>query len=402
VGWSIARRHRVAAAAALVSLLAALGVAPRAAAQGLGAFVPIAHPGGADALAHFHDALGRAAKGAGRARIVVYGDSHTSEDQYTGFLRQRLQARFGDGGPGFVVPVVPFPCSAHQRLDVEDGGSWTTLRAGGARRAPDAYGLAGYAGEASARTWGAAQLRGAGPGATRLDLSYLEQPGGGRFELLVDGLTVRTVSTRAARRSAGFVAVEAPGRRVEVRTRGDGPVRIFGVSFERGAAGVIVDSLGIPGAKARDQLSWDRGPWSASLARVDPDLVVVEYGTNESGGDLQGMTRYERDLRAVLAGLGEVRGDASCLLVGPTEWPERRQGGAWAPRARTAAITAVQRRVAAEVGCGFFDTLAFMGGPGSMVRWVTSSPPLALSDHVHLTDDGHRRWAEVLERALVP
>jgi lysophospholipase L1-like esterase len=405
MGHSMARRARI--AAALVAAVAALGGAPRAEAEDLGVAVPIEHPRGADALARFRAALGEAAAGAGRARIAVYGDSHTALDQYTGFLRRRLQARSGDGGPGFVVPVVPFPCSAHQELDVEDGGGWTTLRVRGAKGAsnagpgPGVYGLAGYAVETSAKTWGAASLRDSAAPASRFDVSYVRQPGGGRFELLVDGQSVRVVSTRAAGRSPGFVAVDVPGRRLELRTLGDGQVRVLGVSVERGAAGVIVDALGIPGAKARDQLSWDRAAWSASLARVDPDLVVLEYGTNESGGDLQGMSRYERDLRAVIAGLREVAPGASYLLLGPTEWPEPRPGGRWVSRARTANINAVQRRVAAELGCGFFDTLAFMGGPGAMVRWVASSPPLALSDHVHLTDDGHRRLGEVLERALL-
>jgi hypothetical protein len=42
-----------------------------------------------------------------------------------------------------------------------------------------------------------------------------------------------------------------------------------------------------------------------------------------------------------------------------------------------------------------------MGGPMSMLDWVAADPPMARADHVHLTWHGHRRLAEVLEKALL-
>lgn len=35
------------------------------------------------------------------------------------------------------------------------------------------------------------------------------------------------------------------------------------------------------------------------------------------------------------------------------------------------------------------------------VRWVAHLPPLALTDHVHFTDEGYRRLGDALERALL-
>jgi lysophospholipase L1-like esterase len=302
------------------------------------------------------------------------------------------------------MPIHPFPCHDYQDVLVGQLGLWKTIRVRGRHRPRDAYGLAGYAIETSKSTSGFIELlrtAGRGSAVTHLDVFYLGQPGGGRVEIIVDGVKVRQFSTGASSRGPGVSRIKRSGHRIELRTVGDGPVRLFGVSLERSNTGVVVDTFGIPGSKGRDQLVWDAEVQRAQLERIAPDLLVLEYGTNESGGDLQGMPRYEQDLRAVVKRLRSMRPHSSCLLMGPSEWPERRPNGSYRPRARTKSINDVQRRVARDEGCGFFDTLAFMGGPGSMIRWASHDPPLALSDHVHFTDEGHRRLARALETALL-
>ena len=60
----------------------------------LGEQIEIEDPSGS-ALDHFHDALARAERHQGQARIVVWGASHTAGDEYAGLLRRDLQERFG-------------------------------------------------------------------------------------------------------------------------------------------------------------------------------------------------------------------------------------------------------------------------------------------------------------------
>jgi len=382
----------------------AIGLCPgQPRAEALGRAITLDDPSG-HALDQLHAALRAARDGTGRARLTFYGDSHTSEDLYTGPLRHSLQRRFGDGGPGLVMPVHPFPCHDHSDVVISHEGPWSTVVVKGRHRPRDAYGPAGYAVESRAKAWGRVDLRAnatKGSATVSTEVLSLDQPGGGHLEVLVDGRRASRLSTVAKTRQLGARRVEGASRRIEVRAEGDGPVRLFGLSLERDGPGVVVDALGIPGAKAREQLVWDEAVQRAALDRLAPDLVVLEYGTNESGGDLQAMPRYEQDLSAVVQRLRRLRPSASCLLVGPSEWPVRRANGTYGPRARTSEITEVQRRVAQAQGCAFFDTLAFMGGPGAMVQWVGHDPPLALTDHVHFTDEGYRRLALALESALL-
>jgi lysophospholipase L1-like esterase len=130
-------------------------------------------------------------------------------------------------------------------------------------------------------------------------------------------------------------------------------------------------------------------------------MVVLAYGTNESGDDDVPIETYERRLRKVMSRLRELLPSSACLLIGPSDRPIEEEDGSYSPRPRTGQLVQSQRRISAEYGCGFFDLVAFMGGEMSMVRWVEAEPPLGTPDHVHFTRRGYERLADVLHDALL-
>ena len=86
------------------------------------------------ALAPFLEALRRLESGEpkGVVRILHFGDSHTSADMWTGQLRRRLQARFGDAGPGCLLPGRPWRGYPHEGVRFLAGQAWPaqSLRSG--------------------------------------------------------------------------------------------------------------------------------------------------------------------------------------------------------------------------------------------------------------------------------
>jgi lysophospholipase L1-like esterase len=146
----------------------------------------------------------------------------------------------------------------------------------------------------------------------------------------------------------------------------------------------------------RDHLFWDDAVYREHLARRKPDMVVLAYGTNESGDDDVPLEQYEANMRRVLTRVREVAKDASCFLIGPSDRPVRNDDGTFEARPLTEQISNVQRRVAPDFGCGFFDLQRFMGGSMSMMLWVAAVPPLATSDYIHFTQAGYERLAGVL------
>ncbi len=357
------------------------------------------------ALDHFHSALARARRGEGQARIAFYGASHVAADLYTGRLRNKLIADVGSAGPGFFLPARPWKAYRNEGVSVERSRGFFTRRIMAKHPIGDAYGLAGVAFDAAPDRQASAAFT-INRSAVRpelgskLELYYWQRPRGGTLQVFVDGVRRAKVSSAGAAAQAAYAHVELPigAQRIELRTLGDGAVRIFGVSLEQGHAGVVLDTLGIPGSRARYQLMWEDSLYREHLAHRNPDLVVLAYGTNESGDDSP-LDRYEAELHKVIARVREVTPNASCLLIGPSDRPVRLPNDMFASRPRTAAIIEAQRRVAAELGCGFFDVVEFMGGPMSMVRWVRSA--LGTPDHVHFTRAGYERMADVLYEALM-
>lgn len=368
----------------------------------LGVETPVFDPSGA-ALRAFHTALQRAALGEGQARIVAYGASHVAGDFATGTLRRMLQAQFGDAGHGFIIPAQPWPHYRHLDITVESNHRlWSADRVRIGVTDPGRYGLAGVAmTTSSSRAFG--RISTGTRHASRFELFFLRQPDGGTLEVRIDQRVVRRVRTGADEVAADYALFTVPDgpHTFELRSRGDGPVTIYGVAVEREVPGVILDTLGINGARAASQLMWDEELWREHLRRRNPDLVVLAYGTNESGDDDQPIESYERDLRQVVARVRAASPSASCLLIGPSDRPIVNRDGTFLERPRTALVIEVQRRVSSEMGCAFFDLVDFGGGPMHMVEWAALEPAWAQRDHVHYTIRGYQRLGEVLHTSLL-
>jgi lysophospholipase L1-like esterase len=166
--------------------------------------------------------------------------------------------------------------------------------------------------------------------------------------------------------------------------------------------GVVVDTLGVPGARARSHLFWEPTLFREHVRRRAPDLWVLAYGTNEATDVAQPIEEYGERLRQVIANLRAAAPTASCLLVGPTDFPERTKKRTYQVRERNVQIDQAQRAIAAAAGCAFFDTMAAMGGPLSMVTWAKRTPPLAARDMIHLTREGYTILGDAIADAILP
>jgi lysophospholipase L1-like esterase len=381
-------------------------------------FTPVEDSRG-QALQRFHDALGKLEAGGepdAKVRVAVYGSSSVAADRYTGYLRGYLQHRFGDGGVGFVSLVPLWRWHRHNEVNASATSGWTIEHAQKERtgRLDGHYGLLGASAHtASKRAHAlvrASTPRGAMTDVTASDiveLYHLAQPGGGRYRVEIGRKQVGEVSTQADTHAAAYFrpAWKGPAMPVRVKPVGDGEVRLFGAVFEREGPGVVVDELGIGGTRATNMVGWTEEIWADNLRRRAPALYILAYGANEAGDDEQEhpIARYRQDLGAVLDRFERVLPEASCVLVGPQDFPMRAPDDqeSWQRRPRMDAVVQAQREIAKNHGCGFFDTRELMGGPDHMMAWVAAQPPLAKADHLHFTTLGYTHMGRVLADALL-
>jgi lysophospholipase L1-like esterase len=333
-----------------------------------------------------------AGKEEGDVRIAQFGDSHTAADIETAVVRHALQARFGDGGRGFVAIGRPWKNYLQEGVRCGMSSEWLPERGKlekGKFSGDGFYGLGGigvFTSRHGGRAWADITAK-----TTRLELDYLEQPTGGSFDVLIDGVRVVRVSSRGERASSAFRSfdvAENTAHQLEVRSVGDGDVRVFGISLDRTQPGVVFDALGINGARVTTCLQWNEEHWAEQLRHRAPALVVLAYGTNESTDDGTSQPTYERQLVDALGRIARAVPAASCLLLGPPDRAvETREG--WTTSPKLIEVIASQRRVAEAAGCAFYNQLDAMGGQGTIASWVSEDPPRAQKDRVHLTRDGY-------------
>lgn len=372
-----------------------------------------------------------------RLTIVQLGDSHTAGDHFSGYLRERLQRRFGDAGRGMLAPGRPYRYYRPYQTHVMQTLGWNVESS---RRSVSQalMGITGYA------------LRGVDPedevilepkglkSFHSVEVEFVRRKDGGSFKVIVDGKRISTVRTEAKKRAPSRVIFKVPsgGRRLKISPEGDGEVDLLSVSlYRKRTGGVAYVSHGVSGETVNIIDRWSRKIVRWQFRHLDPALVIVAYGTNEGFNYRLKPDEYERDFRARLTFLKSVAPNASFVILGAPDsatlprWCGRsaarrdkyecrklRSSHAddyakliarrsddlcyWHEPPALERVREIQRRVAKRLGAYYWDWSKVMGRCG-IDAWSRKEPALAYADRVHMTTRGYDVSAEVFFQSLM-
>ncbi len=357
-------------------------------------------------MGHFYEALLHTAERQPGAitRICHFGDSPISGDLLSGAARTLLQDKFGDSGHGFIFIAKPWDFYYHEGIHME-GKGWKVSSpvlpgAGGG-----SYGLGGASFTAStpaAYSHIRTTSKGEGSAVSRYDIFYRAQPHGGSFTVSIDKDPARDFPTDSETRGSAMVTINVKdgSHTLTITPQGDGPVTLYGVALERDYPGVVYDTLGLLGGTVH-HMTFFHEDWIADLQNRRPDLVILNFGTNESNYGYLPYAEYIHSYSLVIQRIRKALPDASILIMSPMDRGARDDDGDIVTIPSIPILVAAQQSVARAQGVAFFNTFTAMGGMGTMGRWYDNQPRLVTGDFTHPSYTGAAQLGSMLVNALL-
>ena len=325
-----------------------------------------------------------------RLNVVQFGDSHTAADSMTDALRNSLQSRLGDGGLGWAMPMY-FNGQRMARIGYDNMG-WQGVSS--RSNAPDNFPLGGFF---ARPTQAGAQLT--------------LKP-----KRSAEALQSVTLRIRQNRGDEALVLRDARGSVQQLRaaiTDGTWQTLNFQVQLpftlsagnstgtaiggwwlrNRSGQGAVVSALGINGAELSMWQRW-HAQWSNELAQIQPDVVILAYGTNEAFNPRLDLYALSQDYTQRIKQIRAAAPQSVILLLAAPESLSSKAGDCGERPKHLDVVQQLQRQIASQNHTLFWDWQQAMGGACSMKRWMAQG--LAAPDAIHFSAAGYNRLGQQL------
>lgn len=337
----------------------------------------------------------------GPVKVLHYGDSTLAGDGIAKTVRARMQAQFGNGGPGFFVAGMDPRWMRRDDVRVERTGEWTiqTILFGGNQ---GRYGLGGVV----AKPRGKAQvlITPPKPGAVLGEHLSLYAQKSRRDEMPVVEINGQKIDSLQRIEHKTFdqwiVDSSMPISRAKI-TIAEPNLEIYGAVIEA-ARGISWETTAVVGIASGSLRQFDPAHLADQTAVRHPDLIVVMLGgneTNHGGLSTPDGRVYKEGFTAALRVLRQGAPKAACLVMSPLDQGMLNDDGRITSRPLIERMVTYQRQVSLEQGCAFWNTWQFMGGRDSFARWLSQG--LAWTDLNHLTEKGLTRIGNAFSDALL-
>jgi lysophospholipase L1-like esterase len=388
------------------------------------------------ALAHGSPNKAREQGAASKRAITILhlGDSHTSADFLTGELRRRLQETYGDGGSGYVTAGRPHIGVLSSTLKIAVSQGWTYQALQRSEEVGEFW-MSGFNTVASAAGETLSFVSERPETFDVIEIEAIRRPGGGTFDIRLDG-AVEGSFDLAGQKVEPIVIRLVPDkgptnqvRDITLTTRTEGTVSISSVAIYNTRAGLTYNSVGYPGATIDILNKLDNRLFASNLRRLNPQIVVLSFGTNEASKANLDIGAYTERYRRVIAKIHAALPAAVLVMIGPPEAEDlpghckdkaretatcRRppettasaSSGAdaceWKTLPKLAEVREAQRKIAQRDGLVYWNWASIMPKDCGADRWLTQSPPLMAKDHVHFTIAGYKKSAAASLANLIP
>lgn len=337
--------------------------------------------------------------------VAHFGDSHIEGDFLSGVIRKNLQSIFRAGGEGILFPYSVCKGYGPKNLATTVAGEWTwaTLV-----KNPEKYpiGVTGHTlvtkDQNAMITFVYNPKNEVQYGNGKVFEKVVIWHSANNFKLLlVKNGSADAIYYDTTKNANGLCCTIITNYRVgtELKFQFEGKSRdtIFnfhGIAFENPSQhGLEYNRCGTVGATFL-QLVNQQEFTLAQLHKVNPNLIIFSYGSNESYDIYFSIDDYYKRVSAFIARIKTEFPGVSIIF---TDTPDTRSRDRHPPN--TVAINEKLNLIATENGAGFWDLNRIMGGHNSMFYWLANG--LAGKDKLHFTKVGYELQANLFSLAFL-
>jgi lysophospholipase L1-like esterase len=359
----------------------------------------------------------------GGLTILQIGDSHTAADFFTGEVRRSLQARYGNGGPGYIDAGKPHPGIRTASLNVTASPGWTYSALQKSENGAAFY-LSGFAAK-TARSGEMLTFSARQPIPYDLvEIEVITGPKSGAIRVALDTIQpfdhslVTPHNDHVVYRFMPEDSATGKLQRISITTSEDLPVAVSSVGIFNRRYGVSYSNIGFPGATVDLINKFESNLFRDELKRLAPQIVVLGFGTNEGFNDNLDINRYREHYLEVIRKIRASLPDVKIVMIGPPQAGRKssscslaancREHSAeaiqceWASPPQLVRVREVQKELAKQEGIAFWDWAGIMPAKCGAHVWHMAATPLVTADHVHLTPEGYRLSASRFAEFLFP
>lgn len=335
-----------------------------------------------------------------RFSIVHTGDSHIQSDISTDVVRKKLQALHGEGGRGMMFPYSTANSYSSSKYKTTHTGEWEY---GKTMHIPPSVplGVAGMASRTSdstasfTLTWNEKMPA----HYTKLRVYCNRSPSSFDLRVTSAGETYEVpIDTTTESDTLPYVSLELKtlGPDIEFQlfknNEQEDHFEIHGVELLSNVpGGLVYHACGVGGSRFRGILY--EVHFESHLSQLEPDLVILDFGTNDYLYDDSIKAELPDEIRQIVARIRKAAPHTSILLTTTQDLYYRYRNISSGHK-----FSSLIRSLAKELDCMFWDWYWVSGGQSVLKKWRDEG--LAQRDLIHLTAPGYRLKGRLLAEAF--
>jgi hypothetical protein len=339
--------------------------------------------------------------------ILHYGDSQIEGDRITGYVRQKLQEKFGGTGPGLLPAVQPIPSSAVGQSASENIERYIISGNLQNKIGHKRYGALGQVGvvsgesfiSVSARNWKQTSENVKKFRKIRL---FVGRPGANfRADLVTSDRKVLKQKIKNKNEPVHILTWDLDDFIEKFTLRLYGSAEIYGMSVD-GTSGIAMDNIPFRGSSGTFFNAMDSTVLLSMFRNLNTRMILLEFGGNMIPviKNDKSIENYKKKMTAQIAFLKRLCPNAKIVLIGPADMSTKINGKLQTYPCLVKMVEAL-KEAATQNDVAFWNMYEVMGGKNSMIDWVKNSPPLAAPDYIHFSTQGAEKIADLFYESLI-